>query len=143
MQISKKTKTLFKSFFILLSISILGGILGFLLNFSFIVTFLSLLIFQIILFSFIGSIIQGYNFKKIREKELDRLQGLSTLLSCAYCNKPNIMIFDPNETERIEFVCDHCQKKNLVNIQFFVSQISEPLEIPKVVGIPSESLENS
>jgi hypothetical protein len=135
-------KNSLKSFFILFSISILGGILGLILNYSFWVYFLSFLLFQIILFSFLGSIIKSYNIKKIKELELNKLEGLSTLLSCAYCQKQNVMIFNTNDTERIEFECDHCKKRNLVNIQFLVSQISEPLEIPKVVGIPSEKLEN-
>jgi hypothetical protein len=142
MVISKNIKSLVTSTSILLAISFLGGMAGFILGKSFIATFLILLVGQFILFTFIGNIIKNFNSKNIIEKQLEKLEGLSTILSCAYCKKQNLMIFDPNDTERIEFVCDHCKNKNLVNIQFIVSQISEPLEIPKVIGVPSENVEN-
>ena len=50
------------------------------------------------------------------------------------------MVFNPDDVERIEFECDHCKKTNLVTMQFMVAQISQPLEIPKVTGIPSEGV---
>ena len=123
MQLTNNFKTFFKSVFILISVSVLGGILGWLLMLSFWITFLCFFIFQIITFSFLGSIIKNYNNRKIKELELNKLEKLSTLLSCAYCKKQNIMIFDPNETERIEFECDHCKKRNL--IKFFVLNESQ------------------
>jgi len=141
MTLSNNIKSFITSTTILIGISLLGGIAGFLAGKSFIITFLFLFVAQFIVFSFIGNIIKNLNFKQLMEKQLEKLQGLSTILECAYCKKQNLMIFNTDDTERIEFVCEYCKKKNLVNIQFIVSQISEPLEIPKVLGVPSENAE--
>ena len=143
MTLSNNSKAFITSTTIVIGISLLGGIAGFLIGKSFIVTFLFLFVAQFIIFSFIGNIIKNLNFKQLIEKQLEKLQGLSTILECAYCKKQNLMIFDTDNTERIEFTCEHCKRKNLVNIQFIVSQISEPLEIPKVLGIPSDKAEIS
>lgn len=139
MKISEKVKGIIKSFGILISISFIGSVGFYIIGYNVFGSFILLTTFQIILFSFFGSIIKTNNNKKVRELELKKLENLSTILECSYCNKKNLMIFVPDDTERIEFVCEHCKKKNLVNIQFIVSQISEPLEIPKVIGIPSEA----
>jgi hypothetical protein len=139
MKISKKIKGIITSFGILISISFIGSIGFYMMGYNIFGSFILLTIFQIILFSFLGSIIKTNTNKKLRELELKKLENLSTILECSYCNKKNLMSFIPDDTERIEFICEHCKKKNLVNIQFIVSQISEPLEIPKVIGIPSES----
>lgn len=143
MTLSNNIKSLITSTSILIGISILGGIAGFLAGHNFLIVFLSLFVVQFIIFTFIASIIKNFNLKRIAEKQIDKLQKLSTILECAYCKKQNLMIFDTEDAERIEFVCEHCKNKNLVNIQFIVSQISEPLEIPKVFGVPSENIENS
>ena len=71
------------------------------------------------------------------QKELDALEPLSTILDCAYCSKSNVMIFLPDQNERAEFVCTSCEKKNLVNIQFVVARITEPVNVPSLVGTPS------
>lgn len=141
MALSNNTKSIITSTFILIGISLLGGIAGFLAGKSFAITFLCLFVAQFILFTFIGNIIKNFNFKQLLEKQLEKLEGMSTILECSYCKKQNLMIFNTDDTERIEFVCEHCKRKNLVNIQFIVSQISEPLEIPKVLGVPSENAE--
>jgi hypothetical protein len=141
MTLSNNLKSFITSTTILIGISLLGGIAGFLAGKSFAVTFLFIFVAQFILFTFIGNIIKNINFKQMIEKQLEKLEGLSTILECAYCKKQNLMIFNTNDTERIEFVCEHCKNKNLVNIQFIVSQISEPLEIPKVLGVPSDNAE--
>jgi hypothetical protein len=93
--------------------------------------------FQYILFSFFGNIIKNYFIQKTIQKELDSLEPLSTLLDCSYCNKPNVMTFLPDQRERAEFVCTECNKTNLVNIQFFVSRITEPVNVASPTGIPS------
>jgi transcription elongation factor Elf1 len=89
------------------------------------------------LFSFLATIIKNYQIQKTFQKELDRLEPLSTILNCAYCAKPNIMTFLPDQNERVEFSCNSCNKTNLVTIQFMVARITEPVNIPNLTGIPS------
>lgn len=92
---------------------------------------------QYILFSFIASIIKNYLFQKTKQMELETLEPLSTILECAYCNTNNIMTFLPDQNERAEFVCTSCKKTNLVNIQFLVARITEPVNITNATGVPS------
>ena len=47
-----------------------------------------------------------------------------------------MMVFIPDENERVEFECSSCKNKNLVNIQFMVARITEPVTVPNVTGIP-------
>jgi hypothetical protein len=140
LKLSKSQKNFFVSLLILCSISFLGAFSFFILEIgNFYANFILFFIFQFVILSFILNIIKTKIKNKTREKELEKLENLSTILECAYCKKKNIVIFNPNETERIEFECDHCKKKNLVTIQFLVSQIFEPMEIPKVIGVPSKN----
>ena len=125
-----------KSTLIVVFISALGSLGAFLLNFNFIATFILLFVFQFIIFSFIGNVITSFFQEKTRQKELDLLEPLSTILQCAYCNKENLMTFFPNDKERIEFECDACNKKNLVTIGFSVARITEPINIPNLTGVP-------
>lgn len=92
---------------------------------------------QYILFSFIATLLKSYFFQQALQKELDALEPLSTILDCAYCSKSNIMTFLPDQNERAEFTCTSCDKRNLVNIQFVVARITEPVNMPSATGIPS------
>lgn len=130
---------IFKPLGITLLVSILSGLGGMLVGLNFLGIFLFVSCLQFILFSFLGEIIKHYISEDRKKKELDKLESLSTILECAYCHKQNLMTFNPDDVERIEFECDHCKKRNLVTMQFVVAQISQPLEIPKVTGIPSGS----
>ena len=68
---------------------------------------------------------------------MDTLEPLSTILSCAYCETSNVMTFLPDQNERAEFECTSCNKTNLVNIQFVVARITEPVNVPNATGVPS------
>jgi hypothetical protein len=103
---------------------------------NWIATFILAFVLQYILFSFFGNIINNYFAEKTRQKQLDTLEPLSTILECAYCNAKNIMTFLPDETERIEFECDSCKKKNLVSIQFVVARITDAVTINTTTNIP-------
>jgi hypothetical protein len=94
---------------------------------NYIAAFLLSISIQYILFSFFGGLINNYFSQITRQKELDKLEQLSTILECAYCKKHNVMTFIPDENERVEFVCDSCEKRNLVNINFTVARITEPV----------------
>jgi hypothetical protein len=138
---NKKLKILVESTIKVLILSAIGGYSVYLLGFNFLGSFLFFIFLQYILFYCITFILNETIKEKTKQKELDRLENLSTLLNCAYCNKPNVMIFNPNESSRIEFDCEHCNKKNLVTMQFLVARITEPVNLPRVTGVHLEDYE--
>jgi predicted neutral ceramidase superfamily lipid hydrolase len=132
-----------KSTLIVIAISAIGALGAYVIKYNFIATFLLLFVLQYILFSFIGNIITSFFIEKTKQKELDKLEPLSTILECAYCNSKNLMTFFPDENERIEFECASCKNKNLVNIQFIVARITEPVILDSTTNIPLLSNENN
>jgi hypothetical protein len=128
--------TFLKSTFIVIVISLLASLGVKTLGGNFWAAFSLFFTIQYILFSFIASIAKNYFIQKTRQKELDVLEPLSTILECAYCNTSNIMTFLPDQNERAEFTCTSCNKTNLVNIQFTVARITEPVVVPNATGIP-------
>jgi len=80
---------------------------------------------QYILFSVIAGTINNYFNYQTRQKELDKLMPLSTILDCAACTAPNICTFVPDQNERFEFACQNCESKNVVNINFVVAKVTE------------------
>lgn len=128
-------KTFVYSSIKVLCLSFLGALGGYIIGFNFWGVLLFLICFQYILFFVLSQIMNTIVLEKTKQKELDKLEKLSTLLNCAYCNKQNIMIFDPDDNNRIEFKCDHCEKKNLVTLQFVVARITESVNVPKVTGL--------
>lgn len=126
-----------KSTFIVSIISFLGSLGIKSLGGNFWASFVLFFTIQYILFSFIGTIVKNYFIQKSLQKELDALEPLSTILDCAYCNTSNVMTFLPDQNERAEFICSSCSKRNLVNIQFVVARITEPVNMPSTMGIPS------
>lgn len=117
-------------------ISIFGAFGFYLFGVNFLGAFLLLFVFQYILFSFFANVINNFFIEKTKQKELEKLEPLSTILECAYCNSRNIMTFLPDENEKIEFDCVSCKKKNSVNIQFVVARVTEPITVPSTTGIP-------
>jgi hypothetical protein len=127
---------LIKSTSIVLFISALGGLGAYLIHLDFFAAFILLFVFQYIIFSFVGSLITNYFTQKTKQKELDSLEPLSTILECAYCKSNNLMTFFPNQDERIEFECVSCKKTNLVNINFSVARVTDTINVPNLTGIP-------
>jgi hypothetical protein len=127
---------LIKSTLLVFGISALGGLAFYLVGYSFISSFILLFITQYILFSFLGNLIKSYFEEKTKQKELDSLEPLSTILECSYCGKPNIMTFLPNDSEALEMTCSSCNMKNSVRIQFVVARITEPVNVPNITGVP-------
>lgn len=140
MKIDSKLQKFLTSTFIVTVISLLGGISGYLLNSNFWAFFILFFIVQYVIFFATSTIIESYFVEKTKQKELDKLENLSTILNCAYCNQANIMTFLPEDNNRIEFTCEGCKKKNLVTMQFVVARLTEPLTLPKVTGIPLETV---
>jgi hypothetical protein len=49
------------------------------------------------------------------------------------------MTFIPDENERVEFMCENCEKKNYVNINFTVARVTEPLTLTPTIPDPNLS----
>jgi ABC-type bacteriocin/lantibiotic exporter with double-glycine peptidase domain len=131
-----------KSTVIVLIVSAIGALGAYIFNINYWATFCLLFVFQYIIFSFAGNIITNYFAEKTRQKELDKLENLSTILECAYCNRKNLMIFSPHQEERIEFECNSCKNKNIVNIHFVVARVTDTINMANVTGIPLLNDEN-
>lgn len=82
---------------------------------------------QYILFSFIAHVLTINNNQKIRLKELDKIEHLSSILECGSCKDYNVITFIPEQNERVEFNCKACSKKNSVSINFIVSVVPDPI----------------
>lgn len=106
------------------------------LNGNFMAAFILSASIQYILFSFLGSLVNNYFTQITRQKELDKLEQLSTILECSSCKKRNIITFIPDENERVEFFCDSCNKKNIVNINFTVAGVTDPIVLNPTVPTP-------
>ena len=65
--------------------------------------------------------------------ELDKLENLSTILECAYCNTKNVLTFIPDQNEKIQFKCANCNNINSVLLQFTVARTTEPVEIGSIL----------
>jgi hypothetical protein len=129
MKINQSLVLFFKSTFTVLVTSILISLSVWMFGGNFIAAFIMSFSIQYILFSFIGTTINNYFSQITRQKELDKLEQLSSLLECAYCKAPNVITFVPDENERVEFVCEKCTKKSVVNINFTVARTTEPIDI--------------
>jgi hypothetical protein len=57
--------------------------------------------------------------------ELEKLESLSTILNCAYCEEPNVKSFVPNDDAN--FVCTKCNNENTVVVQFSVARTTTPV----------------
>jgi len=71
--------------------------------------------------------------KGVPEKELDKLENLSTILECAYCSEKNILTFIPDQNEKLEFNCSSCNKLNSVILQFTVIKQNETIQISSLL----------
>lgn len=131
---NKKVLNFLKSTIYVSLLSLLAAIGGYMINLSFIGTFLLFFVLQYILFYTASTIISSYYIEKTKQKELDKLESLSTVLNCAYCDKLNVMTFLPQEDSRLEFECDQCSKKNVVTLQFFVARVTEPVMTSSITG---------
>lgn len=126
---------LIKSTLIVSFISAFGSLGAYLVGYNVLAAFIFLFVIQFIVFSFLGNIITSYFQEKTKQKQLEVLEPLSTILECAYCNAKNIMTFLPDENERVEFECENCKNKNLVTIGFSVARVTSPVKVPNITGV--------
>lgn len=125
MKVNKNLLSFFKSTVTVVALSSLSGWAFMLLNKPFLPAFLLTIGVQYILFTAVAGTVNNYFIQQTKQKELDKLENLSTLLECAACKAPNITTFIPDQNERFEFVCDKCEGKNVVNINFTVARVTE------------------
>lgn len=91
-------------------------------------TFILGCILQILIYSFINDFLIKARALKVQELELNKLEQLSTILSCASCKTNNLVTFIPEDNSRFEFVCENCKGKNVVHINFSVARTTESLD---------------
>jgi hypothetical protein len=84
-------------------------------------------ILQYAIHSFIEDFLIKSKTIKLQEIELNKIEQLSTILSCASCNANNLMTFIPDDNSRFEFSCEECKGRNVVNINFTVARTTEAL----------------
>lgn len=137
MKVDKNLFLFFKSTIIVLLTSTMVSVSVWMFNGNFLAAFIMAASIQYILFSFLGNLYNSYLTQTTRQKELDKLEQLSSILGCAYCKKPNVITFIPDENERLEFVCESCQKKSVVNINFTVARTTEPIEVSATPPTPN------
>jgi hypothetical protein len=125
MIVNKNVLSFLKSTSTVLGLSSLIGLACVLADKPFWPAFILSCAVQYIVFSVVAGTINNYLAYQIRQKELDKLVPLSTILECAACSAPNINTFVPDQNERFEFICQRCESKNVVNINFTVAKVTE------------------
>lgn len=118
-----------KSLLLIITTSGLFGCLSFIFFNTFWFTFSFFILLQHLLYFVILNLVNNYFKEKTKQKELDKIENLSTILDCAYCSTKNIITFIPDQYEKIQFKCTKCNNNNSVIIQFIVARTTEPLEI--------------
>jgi transcription elongation factor Elf1 len=126
-------KKIIKPLFINIIISALFGIVSILNGYSFFYTFGIAFLSQYVLYSFISTLIVNFYREKTKQLELQKLENLSTILECAYCNAKNILTFIPDQNEKLEFVCNSCEKTNNVIMQFTVIRQNDSVPIQSLL----------
>lgn len=127
-----------KSLLAVACISTLCGSAGYLLDKSFFGIFIAVTAIQFII-GYIITTLTAYDFKKTAYlAELDKLEKLSTILNCAYCNEPNLVTFLPDTPP--ELVCEKCKQTSSVKLHFSVSrQTTIPSPITSILSEPQKT----
>lgn len=113
-------KLVFQSLLTTSLISSLFGLASYLFNYSFWAVFAITAAMQFIIGYMYSTYVTSKYKKEVLIAELDKLERLSTLLNCVYCNIQNIVTFLPNEVP--DFACDKCGQLNSVKLQFTVAR---------------------
>lgn len=122
-------------------VSSLFGFGLYLLNHSFWVVFCITAAMQVIIgYMYSYNITNKYK-KDMFIAELDKLEKLSTLLNCIYCDNPNVVTFLPNEVP--DFTCDKCKQLNSVKLQFTVARATNTVpnisDFDKIIKEPQNN----
>ena len=127
--------SILKSVFITCVISILGGLLGYVVGFNPYKTFIVILVLQLSISFIVRQLQFAYFTTKNKEIETARItefskQGLD--VECAYCHEQNFipLRFDIDNN----FDCDKCKETNSVYINVTSAQITTPLNISQITS---------
>lgn len=131
-------KETLKSLLTVVAVSTLCGSGGYLLDKSFFGVFLVATAAQFII-GYVLSAHSAYDFKKTAYlAELEKLEKLSTILNCAYCNEPNLVTFLPDTAP--ELVCDKCKNTSNVKLHFTVArQTTSPTPVSAILSEPQKT----
>lgn len=113
-------KLVLQSLFTTSLISSLFGLASYLFSYSFWAAFAITAAMQFIIGYMYSIYITSKYKREVLIAELDKLERLSTLLNCVYCNTQNIVTFLPNEVP--DFTCEKCSQLNSVKLQFTVAR---------------------
>jgi hypothetical protein len=113
-------KLVLQSLFMTSLISSLFGLASYLFNYSFWAAFAITAAMQFIIGYMYSTYVTSKYKREVLIAELDKLERLSTLLNCVYCNTQNIVTFLPNEVP--DFTCEKCGQSNSVKLQFTVAR---------------------
>lgn len=129
-----------KSTTIVLTISSLVGLSFFLYGHPFLPAFFLAVSVQYVLFSVIAAVVKNYFDNQTKQRQLEKIESLSTILECATCSTANVTTFVPDDSERFEFVCTKCNSRNVVNINFTVAKVmnfEDPFNVSPRVSTPT------
>lgn len=77
----------------------------------------------------VGYVVNVYIVEKFKKDtllaEINKLESLSTILNCAYCDHPNVKSFIPDDDAN--FTCAECNNQNTVVVQFSVARTTTPI----------------
>jgi len=115
-----QAQSVFKSYLTVIFVSSLCGLAAHLWDKSFWAAFCLTTALQFIVGYVVSAItINGYR-ASVHLAELDKLEKLSTIINCAYCNASNVITFLPEEVPLVK--CDKCNNTSNVKLHFTISR---------------------
>lgn len=115
---------IFKSIITVIAVSSLISTFFFFCGVSFVSVFCLTTALQFIMGYLVSAYLASKHNTEIYLNYLTKLEKLSTILDCAFCNTPNIVTFIPQESA--DFECSSCKNPNTVKIMFSVSRATTP-----------------
>lgn len=117
---STEFKNALKSILMTCFIASLCGLSGLIFGKSFLAIFCIAIVIQIML-GYALSTLTFYNYKKsVYLAELEKIEKLSTLLNCAYCNETCLVTFLPEVAPELK--CAKCNNTSSVKLHFTVAR---------------------
>lgn len=113
-----------KSLTTIIAVSSLVSVFFFMGGASFVSVFCIATALQFIMGYLVSAYLTSKHNTEVYLNYLSKLEKLSTILDCAFCNTPNIVTFLPQESA--DFECTNCKNTNAVKIAFSVSRATTP-----------------
>lgn len=124
-KISTEARSIIKSLVTTVVISTLCGLGSHLFNHSFWAAFALATAIQYVVGYVVATYMYGSYKSSIYMAELDKLEKLSTILNCAYCDHQNVFTFLPEEVPDLK--CEKCQNINSVKLHFTVARTTSSI----------------